>query len=194
MNGAADPTVAGDEDPTVVRIASPPQLRVQKISTDMTGDPNVLLPGDTLRYTITVKNVGGTDVPDAVLRDELPANTLYVADSTTLNGTAVADGPGGSLPLVHGHSDQRARRSDARPPARRSLAHREQRGDDRVRRRDRRGRARRDGDLEPGIRRRVERRARSALGRSRHRDSGRSDPRRGRRRAAALRAEECGPR
>ena len=102
VNGAADPTVAGDEDPTVVRIASPPQLRVQKISTDMTGDPNVLLPGDTLRYTITVKNVGGTDVTDAVFRDSVPANTHYVANSTTLNGTAVADGPGGSSPLSTG--------------------------------------------------------------------------------------------
>ena len=102
VNGAADPSVAGDEDPTVVRIASPPQLRVQKISTDMTGDPNVLLPGDTLRYTITVKNVGGTDVTDAVFRDSVPANTTYVANSTTLNGTAVADGPGGSSPLSTG--------------------------------------------------------------------------------------------
>jgi len=102
VNGAADPTVAGDEDPTVVRIVSPPQLRVQKISTDMTGDPAVLQPGDTLRYTITVKNVGGTDVLDAVLRDAVPVNTQYVANSTTLNGAAVADGPGGSSPLATG--------------------------------------------------------------------------------------------
>ena len=33
-------------------------FRVQKISTDLTGDPNVLLAGETLRYTITVKNIG----------------------------------------------------------------------------------------------------------------------------------------
>ena len=58
-----------------MRIVSAPQLRVQKISTDMTGDPNVLLPGDTLRYTITVKNVGSADATDAVLRDAVPANT-----------------------------------------------------------------------------------------------------------------------
>ena len=102
VNGAADPTVPGDEDPTVVRVAYPPELRVEKVSTDMTGDPDVLLPGDQLRYTITVKNVGGTDVLDAALRDSVPVNTQYVANSTTLNGAAVPDGPGGSSPLSTG--------------------------------------------------------------------------------------------
>ena len=40
-------------------IASAPQFQVQKISTDMTGDPTVLMAGDTLRYTIQVNNNGG---------------------------------------------------------------------------------------------------------------------------------------
>ena len=83
-------------------IASGPLFRVQKISTDLTGDPNVLLPGETLRYTITVKNIGSEDATDAMLRDAVPANTTYVAGSTTLNGTAVPDGPGGSSPLAAG--------------------------------------------------------------------------------------------
>ena len=153
VNGPADPFVASDEDPTVVRIVSGPQLRVQKISTDLTGDPNVLLPGDTLRYTITVKNIGSEDVTDAMFRDSVPANTRYVAGSTTLNGSAVPDGPGGSSPLsagipiyAPGDPTPGVLRADPSP-------RREQRRHDRLRRRDRRGRDRRDGDLEPGLRR-----------------------------------------
>ncbi len=101
-NGPSDPFVSGDEDPTVLTIASGAVFRVQKISTDLTGDPNVLLAGETLRYTITVKNIGTANATDAALRDAVPANTTYVAGSTTLNGTAVPDGPGGSSPLAAG--------------------------------------------------------------------------------------------
>jgi uncharacterized repeat protein (TIGR01451 family) len=102
VSGPADPFVPGDEDPTVVSIGSTPLFRVQKISTDQTGDPLVLRPGDTLRYTITVKNIGNANATDAALRDAVPANTTYVANSTTLNGTAVPDGAGGSSPLAAG--------------------------------------------------------------------------------------------
>ena len=80
----------------------PPDVpRSSKISTDLTGDPNVLLAGETLRYSITVKNISKADAVNVVLRDAVPANTTYVAGSTTLNGTAVADVAGVS-PLVNG--------------------------------------------------------------------------------------------
>jgi uncharacterized repeat protein (TIGR01451 family) len=101
VNGAADPEVAGDEDPTRVTIVSAPAFLVQKISTDLTGDPNVLLAGETLRYTITVQNNGNEDAVDVALRDQVPVNTTYVAGSTTLNGAAVPDS-GGLSPLVNG--------------------------------------------------------------------------------------------
>src|SRR5262249_41143170 len=55
VNGTADPTVSGGQDPTrvvILRTDSIPAFLVQKISTDLTGDPNVLFAGDTLRYTI----------------------------------------------------------------------------------------------------------------------------------------------
>lgn len=101
VNGVADPAVPGDEDPTRVTIVASPVFLVQKISTDMTGDPNVLLAGETLRYTITVKNVGNQDAVNVVLRDSIPVNTTYVAGSTTLNGASVGD-VGGLSALVNG--------------------------------------------------------------------------------------------
>ena len=67
----------------------------------MTGDPAVLLAGETLRYTITVRNTGTSDAANVVLRDQIPVNTSYVAGSTTLNGAPVADASGTS-PLVGG--------------------------------------------------------------------------------------------
>src|SRR5262249_4542439 len=101
VNGIADPFVAGDEDPTRVTIVSAAAFRVQKISTDLTGDPNVLLAGETLGYTITVKNIGNADAANVMLRDAVPANTAYVAGSTTLNGATLTDVAGLS-PLVNG--------------------------------------------------------------------------------------------
>ena len=102
VNGPADPLVAGDEDPTQITIQSAPVFQVQKVSADLTGSPTVLLAGETLRYTLTVRNIGNADAVDAALRDAVPANTTYVPGSTRLNGAAVADGPGGSSPLVAG--------------------------------------------------------------------------------------------
>ena len=101
INGAADPLVAGDEDPTQIQIQSAPYFDVDKISSYITGDPNVLLAGETLRYTITVQNTGTDHATNVDIVDLVPASTMYVAGSTTLNGVAVADGPNGS-PLVDG--------------------------------------------------------------------------------------------
>jgi uncharacterized repeat protein (TIGR01451 family) len=101
VNGPADPAVPGDEDPTAITIESAPDFLVQKVSADLTDDPAVLRAGETLRYTITVRNVGTDHATDAVLRDQVPVNTAYVPGSTTLNGAAVAD-VGGLSPLVDG--------------------------------------------------------------------------------------------
>jgi uncharacterized repeat protein (TIGR01451 family) len=100
VNGAANPNVAGDEDQTKVTIATA-IFRLQKTSADLTGDPNLLLAGETLRYTITAKNIGSSDAVNVVLRDLVPVNTSYVAGSTTLNGVAVPDS-GGQSSLVNG--------------------------------------------------------------------------------------------
>ena len=97
-----DPNVAGATDPTETLINSAPSFEVKKISTDLTGDPNVLSSGDTLRYTITVKNIGTENAINTFIRDQLPANTTYVAGSTRLNGNVVTEPIPGTLPLQAG--------------------------------------------------------------------------------------------
>ncbi|MDR7134989.1 putative repeat protein (TIGR01451 family)/fimbrial isopeptide formation D2 family protein [Lysobacter niastensis] len=101
VNGQANPDVSGDEDPTRLPIESAPQLVVEKVSAYLGTNPNVLMAGDTLRYTITVRNIGNDHAHGVILRDLVPANTAYVAGSTALNGVAAADGPNGS-PLING--------------------------------------------------------------------------------------------
>jgi uncharacterized repeat protein (TIGR01451 family)/fimbrial isopeptide formation D2 family protein len=102
VNGADNPAIQGDEDPTRTVISSAPAFRIQKTAQDMTGDPAVMMAGDTLRYTITVKNIGTENASGVSLRDQIPANTTYVANSTKLNGTAVLDTAPGISPLQSG--------------------------------------------------------------------------------------------
>ncbi|HUG98070.1 MAG TPA: hypothetical protein VMQ83_02720 [Gammaproteobacteria bacterium] len=102
INGPSDPEITGDEDPTRIVIQSAPSFRVEKISTYLDGDPAVLMAGERLRYTITVKNIGSDHATGTILRDEIPANTSYVAGSTTLNGAPVADTGTGTSPLSDG--------------------------------------------------------------------------------------------
>lgn len=100
VNGADDPNVDGDEDPTQTSIISAPLLQVEKISTDITGDPAVLEAGDTLRYTLTVKNIGNENTINTLLSDQIPSNTAYVAGSTTLNTVLIADPSAGVSALA----------------------------------------------------------------------------------------------
>ncbi len=102
MNGPADPDVAGDEDPTRILIQSAPEFDIDKISTYLDGDPNVLMAGETLRYTITVQNTGTDNASEVRIVDLIPANTTYVAGSTTLNGVALADTSAGTSALTDG--------------------------------------------------------------------------------------------
>ncbi len=97
-----DPALAGAADPTRTLIASAPAFQVQKTVQDVTSGSASVTAGDTLRYTITVKNTGSENATGVALRDQVPANTGYVANSTTLNGAAVADPAAGVSPLQDG--------------------------------------------------------------------------------------------
>lgn len=55
------------------------------------GDANgngIVDPGDTLQYTVTLKNTGTSPVTNVVFTDPIPANTQYVTGSSTLNGNS----------------------------------------------------------------------------------------------------------
>ncbi|HED34130.1 MAG TPA: DUF11 domain-containing protein [Gammaproteobacteria bacterium] len=97
-----DPIFPGDADPTVLTVNSVPTFRLEKTSQDITDDPGVLLAAELLRYTITAQNIGAEDSVNTLLRDQIPANTTYVANSTILNGVAVADPSDGVSPLQDG--------------------------------------------------------------------------------------------
>jgi uncharacterized repeat protein (TIGR01451 family)/fimbrial isopeptide formation D2 family protein len=93
-------SATSNETSTLIRSA--PAFEVWKTSQDRTGDPAELMAGDTLRYTITVKNVGNENAVNTRLQDQIPANTTYVANSTTLNGSPVTDPAAGISPLQNG--------------------------------------------------------------------------------------------
>src|SRR5688572_8137845 len=55
--------------------------------------------GDPIEYTIEVTNSGNINAGGVKLYDAIPANSHYIANSTTVNGVAVAD-IGGSMPFA----------------------------------------------------------------------------------------------
>ncbi|MGH8189352.1 MAG: isopeptide-forming domain-containing fimbrial protein, partial [Steroidobacteraceae bacterium] len=85
-----------------VQITSAPRFRVLKTSTYLGASTAVLRAGDRLRYTITVKNIGTDNATGVSLRDQVPANTTYIAGTTTINGTQLNDNAQGVTPLVDG--------------------------------------------------------------------------------------------
>ncbi len=59
-----------------------------------------LVGGQTATYTISIPNTGLLDTSGTTLADPIPSGTTYVAGSTKLNGVAVADGVGGTMPFA----------------------------------------------------------------------------------------------
>ena len=97
-----DPAVVGTTDPTRTLIASAPVWRVQKTVQDITSGTSVVMAGDVLRYTITVKNIGSENATGVTLTDAIPNFTTYVAGSTRVNGNLVADPAVGVSALQNG--------------------------------------------------------------------------------------------
>ena len=65
------------------------------------------IPGDTLEYTIVVRNEGGFPSFDTIFQDDIQPGTTYVPNSTTMNGEPLVD-TGGLMPFVVGreiHTD-----------------------------------------------------------------------------------------
>lgn len=94
-------TLQTPDDPTMVTVvANPVFTETTKAVRDDNGG-NVE-PGDTLTYTVVVKNSGARDGERVTYNDPVPTGTVYVVGSTKLNGTAVSDGTGGLAPFSAG--------------------------------------------------------------------------------------------
>ena len=140
--------------------------------------PGIVDPGDVLRYTITIYNNGSVPVTQAVLRDLVPANTTYVADSMTLNALPVGRPDGGVSPLVAGVDVSSSNLTPPLPGAGAGTLSAGQNAVVHIRSARERRRAARHGDHEPGRRRHG--RAAGSLDRRRRqpRDRARADRRR----------------
>jgi large repetitive protein len=100
VNRAQVVTPAGVDDPTdpgrvgAGNNSSTVTTRIQTVSvlkTVVDDNGPQLVPGDTITWTISITNPAGETLINARLVDSIPANTTYVAGTTTLNGAAVAD-------------------------------------------------------------------------------------------------------
>ncbi|MDL5056227.1 Ig-like domain-containing protein [Geitlerinema calcuttense] len=94
-----DPNTAAADDPTCTPVSAAPIMDATKTASDLNGGSAV--PGDEIEYTITISNSGNQDAGSVTLNDPIPANTTYVAGSTTLNSSSAADA-GGAMPYASG--------------------------------------------------------------------------------------------
>lgn len=93
-----DPAVAGPGNPfldvgtTVPAFPVPVIKKTSQLAVD-TAPPGPSI-GDTLEYTITMDNKGLVALGNVLVLDGLPPQLAYVADSTTRDGSPIADDPG----------------------------------------------------------------------------------------------------
>lgn len=76
------------------------------IVSDPTGGANPkAIPGAVIEYTLTIANGAGASTAVGVsLTDDAPANTTYVANSTTQDAVAIGTPDGGTCPLAAGYN------------------------------------------------------------------------------------------
>ncbi|MDN5923546.1 MAG: DUF11 domain-containing protein, partial [Xanthomonadales bacterium] len=86
--------------PQCVTIPTEPKVSVAKELTGQTGsDDNMAEAGETLTYTITLTNVGGTKATGQVVNEKVPTATTYVATgSSAWTGTGCVDGAAAGTP------------------------------------------------------------------------------------------------
>ena len=76
--------------------------RIARIEPAKAVSPTAAVPNQTLTYTVTIPNTGTANATSVTLTDAIPAGTSYVAGSTTLNGVAVPDKSGPTMPFAQG--------------------------------------------------------------------------------------------
>ncbi|MFN8422541.1 MAG: hypothetical protein U0470_03840 [Anaerolineae bacterium] len=87
LSGALDPNPANNTDGEPTTVEALADLRLTK---DV--DPVVAVAGDTVKWTVTVRNDGPSDAQNVQVVDVLPAGFMYLSDSD-----ACVQGPAGTL-------------------------------------------------------------------------------------------------
>ncbi len=82
------------------QIMAAPVISITNSSNPASG--SVVETGDTITYTLVVKNTGDANTNSAYIQDAIPANTAYVPNSTRLNGVAYPDPTPGVAPFSAG--------------------------------------------------------------------------------------------
>ncbi len=91
-----DPATASPGDPTVTPVAGTPELTAAKTDALLVDQDldEVASPGDVVRYTITVENMGTSAASGVLVRDLVPEHTVLVAGSVTASlGDVVTEEP-----------------------------------------------------------------------------------------------------
>ena len=91
LNGP-DPTPTNNTDTETSPLTTTPGLHLTKSDGDIT-----TVPGDTVVYTLRYWNDGDADVANASITETVPANTVFVAGSSTAGWTCVPDNTAGSI-------------------------------------------------------------------------------------------------
>lgn len=89
-----DPSTAGAGNPFLdLGTTVPPFPFPQLIKTaeEVADGDGIYEPGDTVRYTISVTNLGAVPLSELILSDELPSNVTYVPNTLEVGGVAQAD-------------------------------------------------------------------------------------------------------
>ena len=89
-----DPTPANNTANDTVTVNAQPDLTIVKTDDSVGG---IVAPGQTLTYTLVVKNVGNQDATGAQVKDVVPPNSTYVAAGSsawlaTVGGAALPNG------------------------------------------------------------------------------------------------------
>ena len=99
---SAAPASGDVPEPTVLRFTPRPRLSIEKIAGALVAEL-----GDSVQYTVRVRNLGGPTLPEVTVTDRLPIGFRYIPGSARLAGpggsaaaTPSADPAGGEGPVL----------------------------------------------------------------------------------------------
>ncbi|MDJ0663302.1 MAG: SdrD B-like domain-containing protein [Acidimicrobiia bacterium] len=78
--------------------------KISSLTSDLNGN-GALDPGESITYTVTIRNDGTADINPSVFTDDLDPNTTYVSGTTTVDGLAYPDAGSTPFPFDEGGQD-----------------------------------------------------------------------------------------